>query len=245
MSAESQTNFKSIEEILENFLGIQKTFDTLLNEYPNEIDKKTAFLMGLCSGKLENSQEMKTLLNILDSIRKISKIGKKSVDKLKQIQEEEEKRFIEDKTEKNKIFEEFLGPKKRKIFQEKAIYEKKEELNLKEKIDQNQKEICNICLEDLYASALHLMEGCSHVFHMECLQKYLGCEVNNFIAELETNCFKIDQKNKGKKEIKCPDERCQSSLALEELKRLLPPEKVENFLTSSLENYIDFDAKDV
>lgn len=26
---------------------------------------------------------------------------------------------------------------------------------------------------------------------------------------------------------------------------MLPPEKVEKFLTSSLENYIDFDAKDV
>lgn len=186
MSTETQTNFKRIEEILENFLNIQKTFDILLSEYPNEIDKKTAFLMGLCSAKLENSQEMKSLSNILDSIRKINKIPKKSVEKLKKIQEEEEKRFIEDKTEKNKIFEEFLGLKKRKIFQEKAIFENKEEPFFKAKTVQNQKEICNICLEDLYSSALHLMEGCSHVFHTECLQKYLGSEVNNCIAELET-----------------------------------------------------------
>ena len=152
-------NNENLEKILEKAKEFHKNFEVLINEYPMEIDRRMAFLLGFCSANLGMSNDLKDLTNLLDSLRKANKNQGNSLEKLKKLQQEEEKQFFEEKIEKNKK-EEFTKPQKR--------------LNFKEISQLSSAEICDICLEDLYKSPIHLMENCSHVFHIECLNEYLN-----------------------------------------------------------------------
>lgn len=137
----------------------------------SKIDGKSAFLIGFCASSIlsaASDDTIKTLSLIWELLSENSKTKPESASmknmmrkiQLQKIQNEEEKHFCEEKKEKNQELLDILKPRK------------KPKINVDRPI-----ESCKICLENMFSAPIHLMEGCPHVFHQECLREYLTCEV--------------------------------------------------------------------
>ncbi len=161
-------------------------FAVFLDKYSFEIDKKSAFLTGFLIGKLEKKHgEIEEVFDLLN--KEGNFVMKKPI---KRIQEEEEKEFILEKTQKNQGKNRSFGlysrlkrfvfegksnkiPEKTLCFKENSI-----EKSIEKSVISKENEIlCNICLSDLMKEPIHLMDSCPHVFHIDCLKEYLITEV--------------------------------------------------------------------
>ena len=92
--------------------------------------------------------------------------------------------FLPDKSPKRIKLKE-NEEEKTQMVQGQDLLKMKEE-KVEEIDDEEKKEIvesivghCQICLSDIQMQELHCLDGCSHIFHKECLQMYLETSIDS------------------------------------------------------------------
>jgi len=98
----------------------------------------------------------------------------------------------------------------------------------KEKLEEQNSANCAICLDDLYSTTFKPLEGCSHVFHEECMREYLKS--------------KIDEKGFP---ILCPELECKSEIRLGDVADFMDETYREKFESFSFKSYLEKNANEV
>jgi len=101
-------------------------------------------------------------------------------------------------------------------------------MKAKEKLEEQNSANCAICLDDLYSTTFKPLEGCSHVFHEECMREYLKS--------------KIDEKGFP---ILCPELECKSEIRLNDVADFMDETYKEKFESFSFKSYLEKNADEV
>ena len=81
---------------------------------------------------------------------------------------------------------------------------------------------CSICLDDENLGEMWPLDGCEHIYHMECLKYYTKTQLDA-----------------GKNQMLCPDEKCTKEINPGDLRQIMTKEDLDKFCQYALNRSVE------